>query len=74
QFIQEKVRIMDYILEELSRAPTEERSRPESMKLREAAKVYSSFMHALLEVLDEFTESFEERLKKLEAELMRDDL
>jgi hypothetical protein len=44
------------------------------MKLREAAKVYSSFMHALLEVLDEFTESFEERLKTLEAELMRDDL
>ncbi len=74
QFIQEKVRVIDYILEELSRAPPEERSKPESMKLHEAAKVYSSFMHALLEVLDEFTESFEERLKTLEAELMRGDL
>src|SRR4030042_668268 len=48
-FIQEKVRVVDYILEELSRAPPEERSRPESMKLHEAARVYSSFMHALME-------------------------
>jgi hypothetical protein len=27
-------------------------------------------MHVLLEVLDEFTESFEERLKTLKAELI----
>jgi len=31
-------------------------------------------MHALLEVLGEFTESFEERLNTLEAELIRGNL
>jgi len=73
-FIQEKVKVIDYILEEFSRVPPEERSKPESLKLFEAAKVYSSFMHALMEILDEFNESFEERLKSLEAELMRSNL
>lgn len=70
KFLQDKVRDIDYILRELSSLPRDQLSRPDYKKLQEAVTIYSSFMHATVEVIDEFIESFEEKFKRLEMELI----
>lgn len=69
-FLREKALDIDRIQEELKSLPRDELIRPEYDRLQEAVNVYSSFLHAIIEILDEFTESFEERLKKLRVELI----
>jgi hypothetical protein len=70
KFLQDKVRDIDYILRELSSLPGDRLSRPDYNKLQEAVTIYSSFMHATVEIIDEFIESFEEKFKRLEMELI----
>jgi len=70
KFLQDKVRDIDYIMKELLNLPQEQLSRPDYEKLKEAVTIYSSFMHAVAEIVDEFTESFEERFKRLEMGLI----
>jgi DNA-binding transcriptional regulator GbsR (MarR family) len=69
RFLREKALDIDRILEELTNLPGDQLIQPEYERLQEAVKIYSSFLHAIIEILDEFTESFEQRLKGLTVEL-----
>ena len=70
RFIKNKLEMMDYILTEWQKLPKNYQTSPEGKKLMEVVTVFSAWFGSYLDLLSEFNQRFEERLKEIERELM----
>jgi len=70
RFIQGRVEVVDHILEEWKTLPEDVKQKPESKKLKEVVSVFSAWFGSYLDLLADFNRRFNERLKKLERDLL----
>jgi len=70
RFIKSRLEIMDHILAEWKTLPEEVKVMPESRKLKEVVTVFSAWFGSYLDLLTDFNQRFNERLKKIERELL----
>ncbi|MFW9769219.1 MAG: GbsR/MarR family transcriptional regulator [Candidatus Thorarchaeota archaeon] len=70
RFIEKRLEVLNQILEAWQSLPKENRTSPEGKKLLEVVSVFSAWMGSYLDLLSEFNQRFDERLKKLEKELL----
>jgi len=70
RFIKSRLEIMDHILAEWKTLPEEVRVTPESRKLKEVVTVFSAWFGSYLDLLTDFNQRFNERLKEIERELL----
>jgi len=70
RFIQKRLEVMTQILETWQTLPKETKESSEGKKLQEVVSVFSAWMGSYLDLLSEFNQRFDERLKKLERDLL----
>jgi DNA-binding transcriptional regulator GbsR (MarR family) len=70
RFIKSRLEIMDHILDEWKSLPEKIKVKAESKKLKEVVTVFSAWFGSYLDLLTDFNQRFDERLKKLERELL----
>ncbi len=70
KFIKTRLEIMDHILAEWKTLPDEVKTKPESRKLKEVVTVFHAWFGSYLDLLTEFNQRFNERLKKIERDLL----
>ncbi|MFX1603978.1 MAG: GbsR/MarR family transcriptional regulator [Promethearchaeota archaeon] len=70
RFIKSRLEIIDHILAEWNTLPEKVKATPESKKLKEVVTVFSAWFGSYLDLLTEFNHRFNERLKKIERDLM----
>jgi DNA-binding transcriptional regulator GbsR (MarR family) len=70
RFIRKRLEVMNQILDAWQSLPNERRKSPEGKKLQEVVSVFSAWMGSYLDLLSEFNQRFDERLKKLEKDLL----
>jgi len=71
KFLSEKSVRLDLILGEIKQLPETTKKTAELKKFNEVVSVYDSMIHAYLDMLDEFVNKFEKRIKDLEKEMMQ---
>lgn len=70
RFIKSRLEVMEHILAEWKTLPEKVKASPESKKLKEVVTVFSAWFGSYLDILSEFNQRFNERLKKLERDLL----
>jgi len=70
RFIKSKLEMMDYILAEWKNLPEIYQDGPQGKKLKEVVTVFSAWFGSYLDILSEFNQRFEERMKEIEKELL----
>ncbi len=70
RFIRKRLEVINQILGSWQTLPHDTRESPEGRKLQEVVSVFSAWMGSYLDLLSEFNQRFDERLKKLEKELL----
>ena len=70
RFIEGRMEVMNHILATWQSLPEETRSSSEGRKLKEVVTVFSAWFGSYLDLLSEFNERFNERLKEIERELL----
>ncbi|MGY5865698.1 MAG: helix-turn-helix domain-containing protein [Candidatus Thorarchaeota archaeon] len=70
RFIESRLEIIDHILSEWKTLPEEVKATAESRKLKEVVTVFSAWFGSYLDLLTDFNQRFNERLKKLERDLL----
>ena len=70
RFIRSKLEMMDYILAEWKNLPKNYQESPQGKKLKEVVTVFSAWFGSYLDILSEFNQRFEERMKEIEKELL----
>ncbi|MFW9798982.1 MAG: GbsR/MarR family transcriptional regulator [Candidatus Thorarchaeota archaeon] len=70
RFIKSRLEIIDHILEEWKTLPEKLKATEESRKLKEVVTVFSAWFGSYLDLLAEFNQRFNERLKKIERDLL----
>ncbi|MCK5239307.1 MAG: hypothetical protein KAR33_07170 [Candidatus Thorarchaeota archaeon] len=70
RFIKSRLEIIDHILAEWKTLPKEVKNKPESRKLKEVVTVFSAWFGSYLDLLTDFNQRFNERLRKIERELL----
>ena len=70
RFIGKRLEVINQILESWQTLPRDTKESPEGKKLQEVVSVFSAWMGSYLDLLSEFNKQFEERLKKLERDLL----
>jgi len=61
---------VDHIVSEWKTLPEKVKSTPESRKLKEVVTVFSAWFGSYLDLLTDFNQRFDERLNKLEQDLL----
>ena len=72
RFIKSKLEIIDHINEEWQKLPDKEKSSAESRKLQEVISVFSAWFGSYIDLLADFNQRFNERLKEIERKLVLD--
>ncbi|MHA2212968.1 MAG: hypothetical protein ACW992_07400, partial [Candidatus Thorarchaeota archaeon] len=62
--------VIDHILEEWQSLPAKVKSSDESRKLKEVISTFSAWFGSYLDLLTDFNRRFDERLKKIERNLL----
>ena len=70
RFIKNKLEMMDYIISAWQKLPDKTKESPEGKKLKEVVTVFSAWFGSYLDLLTEFNQRFNERLKTLERDLL----
>jgi DNA-binding transcriptional regulator GbsR (MarR family) len=70
RFIKSRVEVVDHILEEWKTLPDGIKAKAESRKLKEVVSVFSAWFGSYLDLLTDFNQRFNDRLKKLERDLL----
>ncbi|MHA1904478.1 MAG: GbsR/MarR family transcriptional regulator [Candidatus Thorarchaeota archaeon] len=70
RFIKNRLEIMEHILDEWKKLPENVKVKAESRKLKEVVTVFSAWFGSYLDLLTEFNQRFNERLKKIERDLL----
>ena len=70
RFLQNKMEAMDHILATWQTLPKEVKDSAEGKKLKEVLTVFSAWFGSYLDLLSEFNQRFNERLKEIEKDLM----
>ena len=70
RFIESKLEIIDHIKKEWQNLPEKERSSPESKKLKEVISVFSAWFGSYIDLLNDFNQRFNERLKEIERDIV----
>ena len=70
RFIKSRLEVIDHILAEWKTLPEKVKATPESKKLKEVVTVFSAWFGSYLDLLTEFNQRFNERLKKIERDLL----
>ncbi|MHA1961321.1 MAG: GbsR/MarR family transcriptional regulator [Candidatus Thorarchaeota archaeon] len=70
RFIGSKLEVIDHILEEWQSLPAKVKSSDESRKLKEVISTFSAWFGSYLDLLTDFNRRFDERLKKIERNLL----
>ncbi len=70
RFIKSRLEIIDHILDEWKTLPESVKATKESRKLKEVVTVFSAWFGSYLDLLTDFNLRFNERLKKIERELL----
>jgi DNA-binding transcriptional regulator GbsR (MarR family) len=70
RFIKSRTEMMDYILAKWQTLPKEIKEGAEGKKLKEVVTVFSAWFGSYLDLLSEFNQRFNKRLKKLEKDLL----
>ena len=70
RFIRSKLEMMDYILAEWKNLPESYQDGSQGKKLKEVVTVFSAWFGSYLDILSEFNQRFEERMKEIEKELL----
>ncbi len=70
RFIKGRTEIMDHILAEWKKLPSEIKESPEGKKLKEVVTVFSAWFGSYLDLLSDFNQRFNERMKELERDLL----
>ena len=70
RFIKSRMEVMNHILAVWQTLPRELRENPDGKKLKEVVTVFSAWFGSYLDLLSEFNQRFNERLKQLEKELL----
>jgi DNA-binding transcriptional regulator GbsR (MarR family) len=70
RFIKSRLEIIDHILDEWKTLPEKTKVNAESKKLKEVVTVFSAWFGSYLDLLSDFNQRFNDRVKKLERELL----
>ncbi len=70
RFIKSRLEIIDHILSEWKNLPEEVKANAESKNLKEVVTVFSAWFGSYLDLLTDFNRRFDERLEKLERDLL----
>ncbi|MFW9870422.1 MAG: GbsR/MarR family transcriptional regulator [Candidatus Thorarchaeota archaeon] len=70
RFLKSRLEIMDHILDAWKTLPKDVKDSAEGKKLKEVVTVFSAWFGSYLDLLAEFNQRFNERLKKLERDLL----
>jgi DNA-binding transcriptional regulator GbsR (MarR family) len=70
RFIKSRLEMMDHILAAWQELPTDIQEGAEGKKLKEVATVFSAWFGSYLDLLSEFNQRFNERLKTIEKDLL----
>jgi DNA-binding transcriptional regulator GbsR (MarR family) len=70
RFIKSRLEIMDHILTAWQTLPKKTREGAEGKKLKEVVTVFSAWFGSYLDLLSEFNQRFDEKLKKIEKDLL----
>jgi DNA-binding transcriptional regulator GbsR (MarR family) len=74
RFIESKLKIIEHIQKEWQNLPEEERTSPESKKLKEVISVFSAWFGSYIDLLNDFNQRFNERLKEIERDIVLDQI
>ncbi|MFX0055634.1 MAG: GbsR/MarR family transcriptional regulator [Promethearchaeota archaeon] len=69
-FVMVKLEIIDHLLTEWQTLTPDIKSNPEGVKLKEALTVFSAWFRSFLDLLTDFNNSFSERVKEIERDLL----
>ena len=70
RFIESRMKVMNHILEAWQTLPKDIKESAEGKKLKEVVTVFSAWFGSYLDLLSEFNQRFNERLKEIEKELL----
>ena len=70
RFIKSRLEVINHILAEWKTLPQKVKATPESNKLKEVVTVFSAWFGSYLDLLSEFNQRFNERLKTIERDLL----
>ncbi|MFQ5833700.1 MAG: GbsR/MarR family transcriptional regulator [Candidatus Thorarchaeota archaeon] len=70
RFIKNRLEVIDHILAEWQTLPEEIKVQAESRKLKEVVTVFSAWFGSYLDLLAEFNQRFNERLREIERNLL----
>jgi DNA-binding transcriptional regulator GbsR (MarR family) len=70
RFIKSRLQIIDHILAEWKTLPERVKATEESRKLKEVVTVFSAWFGSYLDLLTDFNQRFNERLKRIERDLL----
>jgi DNA-binding transcriptional regulator GbsR (MarR family) len=70
RFIESRMKVMNHILEAWQTLPKDIKMSAEGKKLKEVVTVFSAWFGSYLDLLSEFNQRFNERLKEIEKELL----
>ncbi|MHA2178372.1 MAG: GbsR/MarR family transcriptional regulator [Candidatus Thorarchaeota archaeon] len=70
RFIKSRLEVMDHILATWQTLPKEVKESAEGKKMKEVVTVFSAWFGSYLDLLSDFNQRFNERLKKIEKELL----
>jgi len=70
RFIKSRLEVMDHILAAWQTLPKESQESAEGKKLKEVVTVFSAWFGSYLDLLTEFNQRFNERLKEIEKDLL----
>ncbi|TFG08780.1 ArsR family transcriptional regulator [Candidatus Thorarchaeota archaeon] len=70
RFIKSRMDVIDHILDEWENLPRTVKETPEARKLKEVVSVFSAWLGSYQDLLSDFNQRFNERLKDLEKDLL----
>jgi hypothetical protein len=70
KFLENRVEIMNHILNEWKALPPKVKGTPESQKLKEVITVFVAWLSSYLDLLTEFNQRFNDKVKEIEKELL----
>ncbi|MHA2312332.1 MAG: helix-turn-helix domain-containing protein [Candidatus Thorarchaeota archaeon] len=70
RFIKSRLQVIDHLLAEWKTLPENVKVTGESRKLKEVVTVFSAWFGSYLDLLTDFNQRFNERMKKLERDLL----
>ena len=71
QFLGDKLSLLDVIMEEFEKLPAGSKETPETLKFQEVIQVYYAMFDTYLDILNEFIQQFEQRIKDFDKQLMQ---